>query len=154
MDLERVTSTGRATTKGRHLSSSRTPVGMSLEGFQQSHGQVLRVTHTSKPPARSSSPSPTCMESSPQSSLSRSRMMRMLLGTIAVMGQNSVKMGVIFTFHQIATQTQVHMQTLAHTHTTTQQGKGGAFSRVAQAQEISRSRRLKCSELTFKSNKN
>ena len=150
MDLERMTSTGRVTTKGRPSHSSRTTVGMFLGDLQQFPGRVLQVVLESKPPVHLSSPSPTCMESSPQSSLSRMRMMGQLLLMEVVMDLN---LGVTtLTFTPIATQTQARIR-VSQIDTTTRQEKGGAFSQAAQVQILSQSKKSKYSEPTFKTQK-
>ena len=145
MDLERVTSTGHVTTKGRRLHSSKTRVDTSLEGLLQFLGQA-RVD-TNKPLVHSSSRSQTCMESSLQSSLSRMKMMDVLFAIEMTMDQH-LEMVMIFTFQIIATQTTL-MQ-ISHIHTTTRQEKDTAFSQATQATNISRYKRLKCSGLMFK----
>ena len=148
MGLEQVTSTGRVTTKERRLLWLRTPAGIYLEDLPQSHGQALQAGQASRHPVRSSSLSPTCMESSPQISPSKMRTVEMLFGIRTVMGQY-LEVGLTFAFHQTATRTQIRIQ-ISRIHTMTRQGKGTAFSRVAQATNISKSRRLKCSELMLK----
>ena len=147
MDLGRVTSTGHATAKGRPSHSSRTTADTFLEGLHQFLGQAHRhLVITSRPLVRSSSRSPTCMESNPQSSPLRTRMMRMLSAT-EVIKAHGLEEVMIFIFTLIATKI---LARPSHIHTTTRQEKGGAFSQATRGTIISKSKRLKCSELMSK----
>ena len=150
MGLERVTSTGHAITKGRPLFSSRIQVDTSLEDLLQSLGQIHHLVLESKPPAHSSSLLPTCMESSPQSSISRMKTtVAELFINIVAAGQH-LEIVVIRTLNYVLVATQVHRLQVFHMHTTTQQVKETVYSRAAQAQTLSKSKKLKYSKLTFK----
>ena len=152
MGLEGATSTGHVTTNERQSSLSRIPVDISLEGLLQSHGQVLlHLVITNKPPVHSCSLSPTCIESSPQSSTSKMKIIVPFVTTVC--GVQHLKVVTTLESEQIAIKV-LHLGPVSPIHTTTRQAKEGAFSQVTQVTTISKSKRLKCSELTFKISQN
>ena len=145
MVLEQMTSTGCVTTKGRHLSLSRTQVDMCLVALLQFLGQAqLLVAFINKHQAPSSSHSQTCMESSPQSSPSKKKITEMLFGIGETTGL-CLEVVATSTFHQIAMQTHPLVRP-SQTPTTTPQEKEKVFSQAAQAHISSKFRKLKCSK--------